>query len=400
MKENPLFQQDLRFFIDSRLLAPHQHRQAYSYVLQAAQTLEKKAAQRYFPFLETPFDHSAYQSLTECAARFREFKRILIIGSSEDIASIRPLCATMQSWVGNPPEGTPHLFFLDNLDSDIFWDILSIGTSSETGLIFIAPEGEEPPLLIQLMRCIEYWRGTVSPDSFRKRYVIMTKTHNSSLQRIIKHFGLEYIPYPTHPITCFSPLALLPAMIIHFNAYHFFQGAAVTCDQFFLKILKTPLQGACLLWALIQYVGTRRHVLSCHAASFQPMLAWYQETWKVLLGPYQDVLTHIQGERNLALSPRTFFTFFLEMHTSQEALSPELWDSFPKLKILARSSLSDVMKTQFEDIRKQLMVAHQPFRILRITSLNEKALGALLMSSILEMLLLREILNNTQMPYV
>lgn len=398
MKNHPLFQQDIRLVTGSKVLEDANYIRSYKETLGAFQRLSHKASERAFPFLESPFDPAPAEKYRELVTHFQQFRMIVVIGVAEELAGARALSALLQSWVW-VEDSFPRLCFLDQLDPETFWEMMSVANPQTTGVIVISQSGDSLPTLIQLMRCLEYWQGLIAPQDFHQHFLIITGQKAGNLRKIITHFHLTHISYPESTgkaVSCFSVVALLIAMIVGLDIHKLCQGAALTCNQFFLRHLRTPIEGVALMRTLVQFHGVQNHFLLPHGDIFDPLIAWYQQIWAEVLGEKSEFLFPIRNKPFEKLMPfgkiRYFFTVFSELQVARERLMPELWAGFPELKKLSCTALADLSQAQCEKMCQLLVSRKHPLRILRVHTLNEETLGALLMNSLLETLLVAELL--------
>lgn len=390
MKNRPLFQQDISLLIKKGIIDEKNYFKAYQDANKALERLSKNAEQGKYTFLEAPF--FPLDSMQKIIENFQKFHMIVVIGTKHSTVVVKALSALLQSWIW-VGESRPRLCFLDQLDPEIFWEIMSVANPHTTGVIVFSQSGETKTTLLQLMRCLEYWHGLISDADLPKHLIIVTSPAENSLKKIAGSFNLQCIDYPenSYNLVCFAAPFLLPVMISGFDAKKFNQGAAVTCAQFFNHHLKSPLEATALMLAAHRVCGVTHHVLFPSSAVFLPILAWMQHAWSefhchlsvLLLGETVSQVPH-------------FFTVFLEKNTARERLKPDFWKDIPELNSLARTLLVDQANKEHQIFCEKKITDGHLLRILQVNTLNESTLGALFMNHILEMLLINALHTNSR----
>ena len=405
MKETVFLQQDIQLCFEANILSRELYVNAYQEAEKAFQKIAYKAQNHQYPFLELPFKTDDLSLLKEAAEYFQRFQTVLIIGTGGSSLGGRALCALLQSWILTSTS-FPRLHFLDNLDPETFWEVMSVANPKTTGVLAISKSGETPEILIQVMRCLEYWNGLLDKKELAERFWVITENTQNRLRKIAIHFRLKCLDHPSNiggRFSCFSLTSLLPAMIIGFDAKKFRQGAARTCNQVFLGKLKIPIEGVALMWALYKKNEIKTHVLFPYGDAFAPLVLWYRQLWAESLGKNGcgftpvDAMGPIDQHSQLQLyldGPKDkFFTILLELQVAREKLSPEMWSALPQLKEFAYHAIADLVQAQCKATCHTLAKRQQPIRILRVQTLNEETLGALMMNFMLEVLIMAQLLD-------
>jgi glucose-6-phosphate isomerase len=281
----------------------------------------------------------------------------------------------------------PRLCFLDDLDPEVFWEIMSIANPVTTGVIVLSESGESEPMLLQLMRCLEYWHGMIDAQEIPRHFVVITSPSSSRLMRMVDRWKLPWWRYPTLALPelgCFSPPLLAPLGLAGFDRARFNQGSGATCAQFFQGQLKGPLEMAALAFAGHKAHAMQVHRIWGHGAIFHSITAWMEKSSRQLLknAPYRWVSS---SEKMKSL---TLTTLFFERHVARERLVPDFWKDLPQLRTLAQTPMLHWVKERHEGLCHQEIQQGHFLRRVNVHSLNEETLGALFMNHVLETLLI------------
>ncbi|MGL5784157.1 MAG: glucose-6-phosphate isomerase [Alphaproteobacteria bacterium] len=384
-------------------------REAYTSSLQdvkaALGLLKHQGEQGLLPMLETPFWKEDLLQFQAIANAYRKFRYVLVIGTGGATLGGRTLSALLQSWVMSDTH-YPNLYFLDNLDSEIFWEIISLVNPATTGVLVISKSGETPETLIQLMRCLEYWEEFLTPEQLGQHITVITEPKPNTLRRIASHYGFQQLDHPPQVggrFSCFTVASFLPAMIAGVNVKEVRQGAAYLLNQVFSQQTSAPVEGAALIWALHQTGKFPSHVMMPYGNVFIPFSLWHRQLWAESLGKdnkgFTPILSpcpldqHSQLQLYLAGPKDKFFTFLYERQTARETPRANLWEAFPELKFLAHASISDLVQAEMAATIQVLSQRGCPARTIVVPTLQEISLGALMMHFMLETLLLAQLLK-------
>ncbi len=397
-----LFQQMLCPFFHTKLLEKEEYQAAYYKTQKAFQCVIQKAQNRELPFLEEPFSPN-FSKIQEWITHFQKFSMILIIDTDTTALDSKTLCALLQSsiWI----QGSfPRICFLNLLDPEKFWETMSIAHPKTTGIIIFSTSREKEETILYLMRCLEYWKGLLTPEELAYHLLVVNSHESTTLEKIARKFSLSMLRLPRQktmePISCFSPTTLLPAMIIGFEAEKFCRGAALVCNQFFSRKMRVPMEFVALLQGLKEKSSlSPYHHIIAHGDLLKALAEWYQKVWSFwMMDKWHDVfMPFVTWEWQASMtirhkstaSQQPFFTLFFEENMTKERLDPEIWRAIPEVQHLAQRSIERLLHEKFRGFHHALLEKQIPFRILQVPLFNEETLGAIFMEMILEVLLLQ-----------
>lgn len=400
-----LYHQDIENVFRNGILTREGYELSFHQTKQALSALKAEGDKGNLPMLEACFWKEDILQFQSIANAYRNFRYILVIGTGGSALGGKTLTSLFQSWVMSDAY-FPTLYYLDNLDPEIFWEIMSVVNPATTGVFVISKSGETPETLIQLMRCLEYWQEFLTDEQLRQQITVITDPGPNTLARIAEAYGFTRLEHPPHVggrFSCLTVAGLLPAMIIGVNIKDVRQGAAYLLNQVFSQESSAPVEGVAVMWALYQKYGISLHVMMPYGDSFVPFSLWYRQLLAESLGKEGKGFTpihalgpldqHSQLQLYLEGPRDKFFTLIYEKQMTRETPKTSLWEAFPELGFLAHASMSDLVQAEFKATSQVLSQRGCPVREIYVTSFQEVTLGALFMHFMLETLLLARLLE-------
>lgn len=359
-----------------------------------------------FSFLEKLFARDDFSLINNVANFFQErFRNILIIGTGGSALGGKVFSSWMQSSTRIHDSAFPNVIYLDNLDPKTFWHTVSACHPNDTGVLVISQSGETAEILIQLMRLIEYWLASVTADGLRERIIVITNTGDNSLHTISQQFKLLVIPYPdiiSGRFTAFSIIGMIPAAIVGLNVSKIRDAAAYFCSQVIKGQLSSPLDGAAIVWTILQERKINLHVLMPYSDSLTALTLWYRQLLAESLGKngkgfipitaQGPIDQHSQLQLYIDGPQQKLFTFLVIESTAREKITPQLWSAISSVEHLAHSTIEDLMLAEYQ-ATEQVLSKKFPIRTFHLPLLNEQAIGSLMMHFFLEILLLAELMK-------
>jgi glucose-6-phosphate isomerase len=398
------FKQEIRSFLQKDVLSSAQFDEALQILRNAREALRKKGSQGYLQMLESAFWQKDLQDILSTGKNYRRFHSVLIIGMGNSVVAGKAISSLYQSWVMSD-SSFPFLYFVDNLDPEIFWELMSVLNPRTTSVLVISESGETSETLLLLMRCLEYWQEFLSPQELGSHFTSITR-YGSTLSRIARQFNFAQFEYPA-PIngrfSFFTMVGLLPAFIVGADPRKVRLGGIRTLKHFFQEETPPALEGAALIYSLLTHKKIRNQVLLSYGDSFQTFLSWVRHAYSESLGKGGEgfnTLTSLgPGDHHNQLQlylngPRDkLFTIFTEKHLPREKPKRDVWKNFQEIHFLAGASLEMLVHAQQEAMVHVLKENHIPLRTITVGTLSEMALGSLFTHFTLEILLLAEVLK-------
>lgn len=400
-----LYTHDLSGVMASGALTTSRYEKSLEETLGALEKLRKEGEEGKLAMLEAAFWKSDLSSFQSTGTAYKRFHSVLIIGMGGAALGGKTLTALFQSWVMSD-SSFPFVYFLDNLDPEIFWEIMSVLNPRTTGVIVISKSGETPETLIQFMRCLEYWQEFLSPYEMGSHFTIVTTPAKNTLNKIAKHFRFNVLEHPPEiggRFSCLTVVGLLPLLIVGGDPQKVRRGAGQVLNLTFEETLSPPVEGTAALWALYQESGVTSHVMMPYGDTFHAFSQWHRQLWAESLGKAGKGFTpltamgpmdqHSQLQLYLDGPKDKFFTVLSEKQLAREKPKPEMWQEFPELNFLAYASLEDLLHAEHNATSQVMIERGCPVRVMRVTTLNELSMGALFAHFILETLLMGHLLE-------
>ncbi|WP_052545542.1 hypothetical protein [Candidatus Hepatobacter penaei] len=395
--------QDIASIFKKGIVSEKDYKSSFGLARDAVETLKTKGKDNYLEMLEAVFWRDDISNFNAIGTFYRRFRNVLVIGMGGASLSGRALCSLFQSWVMSD-SSFPFMYFLDNLDAEIFWELMSNLNPKTTGVLVISKSGETPETLLLLMRCLEYWKDLLTPQEISTNFTAVT-TEKSALARIAKAHQLTLLNHPPHiggRFSCFSIVGLLPLIMVGGDPRKVRHGGALVLKHFFEERDSDPLRGAALSHALYEKSITS-HVIMPYGDAFVPLSQWLRQLVAESLGKQQQGLTPItalgpcdqHSQLQLYLDgPRDkFFTFFSEKNKPREKIKPDLWQAFSELDFLANATIEDLMHAEQAATAHVMSENGCPLRHIYVKTLNELSMGALFAHFTLEVLLFAELIG-------
>lgn len=401
----PLYHHDIKGVFRAGILTHEAYETAFHQTKQALQALKNEGDKGNLPMLEACFWKEDLLQFQSIGHAYRDFRYILVMGTGGSALGGKTLTALLQSWVMSDAH-FPTFYYLDNLDPEIFWEIMSIVNPATTGVLVISKSGETPETLIQLMRCLEYWQEFLPAEQLQRQITVVTSPGSNTLGRIAEKYGFTRLEHPPHVggrFSCLTVAGLLPAMIIGVNVKEVRQGAAYLLNQVFSQESSAPVEGVAVMWALYQKHKIALHVMMPYGDSFVPLSLWHRQLWAESLGKggagftpihalgptdqHSQLQLYLEGPRD------KFFTLIYEKQMARETPKASFWKAFPELSFLAHASMSDLVQAEFKATAQVLSQRGCPVREIHVDSLQEITLGGLFMHFMIETLLMGYLLG-------
>lgn len=402
--EETFYEHDVEPIFQSQILSEKDYKSSLGIARDAVDTLRAKGKKGTLEMLEAVSWRDDISNFNAIGTFYRRFHSVLVIGMGGASLGGKALCSLFQSWVMSD-SSFPFTYFLDNLDPEVFWELMSDFNPKTTGVLVISKSGETAETLMLLMRCLEYWKDLLTPYEISTNFTAVTAP-KSALARIAEKHQFSMIPHPPHiggRFSCFTVTGLLPLIMVGGDPRKVRQGGALTLKNFFAQKHSLPLKSASVLHALYDKVGITNHVLMPYGDAFAPFAQWARQLIAESLGKDGKGLTpitalgpcdqHSQLQLYLDGPKDKCFTLFSERNRPREKLKPEMWQSLPELDFLADATLDDLLSAEQRATAHVLAKNGCAVRSFRVKTFNELSMGALMAHFMIETLLLGELLG-------
>ena len=350
--------------------------------------------------LNLPAAREDLPALQRTAERLRtRFDRLILLGTGGSSLAGQALVALKRGPADSVPGGTA-LSFLDNADPHSFAELFRSLDVERTGFLVISKSGTTPETLTQTLVCLGAMRSALSDEALAEHFVVITEPGENPLRRLAARFGFEVHDHDPNIGGRFSALScvgLLPAMVAGLDGSAVRAGAASVLDATLNcsdPRHAPPAEGAAIGVGLLRHCGVTVSVLMPYADRLAPFGLWYRQLWAESLGKNGIGVTPIaalgpvdqHSQLQLYLDgPRDKMFSLLTLDSPEEgspieaALAEEIG-----LGYLAGRTIADLVAAEARATAETLAKAGRPTRILRLSSLDEETLGALMMHFMLE----------------
>ncbi|EKE70203.1 hypothetical protein [Oceanibaculum indicum] len=361
------------------------------------------------PLLRLPAREDDLPELEAIAADYRaRFDDVIVLGTGGSSLGGRTLYRLTDKGFG-PPEGTPRLHFMDNVDPATFQALFAAVDFKRAGIIVISKSGGTAETLMQFLTCLEPLVLAVGEENVAAHVTAITEQTDNPLRKLAKRYG---IPTVTHDpkvggrYSVLSCVGALPALIAGLDVRALRRGAQSVLDTAFAA--KDPMDcppavGAALSLLLADSRGAGQTVLMPYLDQLNDLSFWYRQLWAESLGKDGNGTTpvnalgtvdqHSQLQLYLAGPADKMFTVILGKvaGTGPRIADGVAGEATPAY--LRGRTMGDLLDAEQRATAETLIRNQRPTRLIHIDTVDEGTLGALMMHFMLETIIAAHLLN-------
>jgi glucose-6-phosphate isomerase len=359
------------------------------------------------PLLKLPARRDDLEALKPHAERFARFEHVVVMGSGGSSLSGKTLVALKDQGFG-PAKGRPIVHFMDNVDPAKFAEMTSRLPLDRTGFLPISKSGGTPETLMATFTAISAIEAKLGKAALATNMIAITEATDNSLRKLMTKYGatiLDHDPKVGGRYSALSLVGMLPAMIAGVDCAAIREGAASVLDPV-LAAKDTrglaPAIGAALSVGLSKEKAINITVLMPYVDRLETFAFWYRQIWAESLGkngtgttPIRAMGTidqHSQVQLYLGGPVDKLFTLVIEETNGQGTkLTPAMLGDDKALAYLANQSMGDLLKAEADAVAATLAKHGRPVRIIRIPTVDERVMGALMMHYMLETMFAAEL---------
>lgn len=359
------------------------------------------------PLLKLPARRDDLEALKPHAERFARFEHVVVMGSGGSSLSGKTLVALKDQGYG-PVPGRPKVHFMDNVDPATFAAMTGRLPLERTGFLPISKSGGTPETIAATFTALGALEAKVGKAAIKDQVLAITEAADNPLRRLMTRLGctiLEHDPKVGGRYSALSLVGMLPAMIAGVDGAAVREGAASVLDPVLAaKDTKglAPAIGAALSVGLSQERGTHITVLMPYIDRLETFAFWYRQIWAESLGkqgkgttPIRAMGTidqHSQVQLYLGGPHDKLYTFIIQDTAGQgTALSPAMLGGDKALDYLAGHTMGDLLLAEADATVATLVKDGRPVRVIRIETVDERVMGALMMHYMLETMFAAEL---------
>jgi glucose-6-phosphate isomerase len=358
------------------------------------------------PLLKLPGRRDDLAALTPHVERFSKFEHVVVMGSGGSSMSGKTLNGLKDQGFG-PVKG-PTMHFMDNVDPARFAAMTSQLPLDKTGFIPISKSGGTPETVMATFTAIAAIEAKLGKKAVASNMIAITEPSDNSLRKLMTRYGatiLDHDPKIGGRYTIFSLVGALPGLIAGVDCAALREGAASVLDPVLAaKDTKglAPAIGAALSVGLSKEKGINITVMMPYADRLETFAFWYRQIWAESLGkngtgttPIRAMGTidqHSQVQLYLGGPIDKLFTLVIEDTKGQGTkLTPEMLGDDKALDYLSGQTMGDLLLAEADAVAATLAKNGRPVRVIRIPTVDEKVVGALLMHFMLETMFAAEL---------
>ncbi len=359
------------------------------------------------PLLKLPARRDDLEALKPHVEGFAKFEHVVVMGSGGSSLSGKTLVALKDQGFG-PAPGRPKVHFMDNVDPATFSAMTSRLPLDRTGFLPISKSGGTPETIAATFTALEALEAKVGKAAVKSQMLAITEAADNPLRRLMTRYGctiLDHDPKVGGRYSALSLVGMLPAMIAGVDGAAVREGAASVLDPVLAaKDTKNlaPAIGAALSVGLSQERGTNITVLMPYVDRLETFAFWYRQIWAESLGkqgkgttPIRAMGTidqHSQVQLYLGGPHDKLYTFVIQDTAGQgTALAPAMLGGDKALDYLAGHTMGDLLLAEADATAATLAKDGRPVRIIRIKTIDERVMGALMMHYMLETMFAAEL---------
>ncbi|MBM3544314.1 MAG: glucose-6-phosphate isomerase [Alphaproteobacteria bacterium] len=310
-------------------------------------------------------------------------------------------------------ETRPRVRFYDNLDARTLALTLAGLDLKSTRFVVISKSGGTPETLVQTIAALDAVRAAGLEAEIPHLFLAVTEPETqgktNGLRALCRHFGIPTLDHHPQIGGRFSVLinvGLLPALAKSLDVEALRKGAgtviAALLDERPAAEFK-PALGAAVAVGLAKERGMRVSVMLPYSDRLARFAAWYAQLWGESLGKKGEGTTpvaalgpvdqHSRLQLYLDGAPQHLVTVIRENCAGRGPLMASDLAKLAGADYLAGHTAGDLVAAQQRAIPEALTAAGRPVRTIDIPTLDEAALGALLMHFMLETILAAHLLG-------
>lgn len=323
-------------------------------------------------------------SLQSLAQNIRHtFKAVVILGTGGST-----LCP--QTFSALCPSALPKLYYADYIDPLEMAHLSSVLEWKKTCFIAISKSGNTLETLTQMLWAVDALKAAgISPSKLGKHFIVITDPVDNPLRQIATDIHATILDHEADiggRYAAFTTVGLLPAMICGLNVAGFREGA---CQV--LHHLEAPMIGAALAATFLKHHKTTT-VFMPYVSRLKPLSALFRQLWAESLGKKGKGGTPLialgtldqHSQLQLYLDGPSDKWFTLLILQSATSAHEKRFIGHPACSYLTHHTISDVQHASQQATIDTLIAHHRPVRVITLTQLDEKSLGALTMHFMLE----------------
>lgn len=337
--------------------------------------------------------------LTEWAHYFQQFDEVIVFGTGGSSLG-------GQALQDMRPAGSDEikLSIITNIDPAHFDHAMREKDWTKTGIIAISKSGETPETLMQLLTVLPLMRRSMDQSAIKKHILLISMKGDNSMRQLAAREDFPILDHPSDlggRYSVLSLVGLLPAMIVGIDPKSLRAGAQDMLERLLEhpKASSNPIAfPAGLLSNFAQSGKMSGQVMLCYSDRLGSLARWHRQLWAESLGKNGHGTTPIYGtgpvdqHSQLQLwldGPNDKFYTILGAPLKKSSLrvESEALKSLDNIAYMKGRSLGELMEFSRQATVECLIERKRPTRTIILSSMQEEAIGSLLMYFMIETVL-------------
>ena len=348
-------------------------------------------------YLNLPSKKDDLDQLQQVADKYRTFNNVVIFGTGG--SSLGAEALQQISDITKRGNGAPKLHIITNIDPYTYLARFKKMDLTKTGFIVISKSGKTVETIMQFLTVLPLLEAKIAPDTFKDTITFIAEPGNNPLRSLSKKYDipvLDHDPKLGGRYSVFSLVGVLPALIVGLSGIEFRQGAKEILDQALnTDISQVPSAiGASVAVGLLEHKNINISVLLAYSDRLGSLARWYRQLWAESLGKDGKGSTPLYGmgpvdqHSQLQLwldgpKDKVFTVLRTEKDVKTENITDEALEGIG-MDFLKGHSLGELMQASCDATTQTLSHKGRPTRVINITEITEKSMGAVMMHFILE----------------
>jgi len=247
-------------------------------------------------WLDLPYQDEVCREITEFASSIQgRFENVCVLGIGGSALGNIALQTALNSPYHNlrPPQGTPRLFVLDNVDPDLVGEFLDFVDPRTTLFNAISKSGGTAETMSQFLLFRQALIDALGEEGHRDHMVVTTDAEKGVLREIVEREGYRSFVVPDGVggrFSVLSPVGLLSSALVGIDVPGLLRGAAAMDERCRVRELEEnpAMLHAAIQWLLHSKRDKPLAVTFAYSSRLANMADWYAQLLAESIGKRKD----------------------------------------------------------------------------------------------------------------